>query len=129
MGFVSVPSGDFRLRHARVARALLDATPPGPVDSDGLVDIDLEIRGGRIASIAPAGAFASAGAVDLDFGMVWPGFVDLHTHLDKAHIWPRASNPDGSFYQAATTVLADREANWSQEDVRRRFDFSLRCAY
>jgi cytosine deaminase len=129
MGFVNVPAGDFRLRRARVARALLSAAPPGPVDAEGLVDVDLDIRGGRVASVAPAGSFAAAGAVDLDFGMVWPGFVDLHTHLDKGHIWPRASNIDGSFYQAATTVLADREANWNSEDVRRRFDFSLRCAY
>jgi cytosine deaminase len=129
MGFVTIPAGDVRLAHATVSHALLDGAPPGPVDADGLVSADIDIRGGRIAAVAPAGTFPKASSVDLDGGMVWPGFVDLHTHLDKSHIWPRAQNSDGSFYQAATTVLADREANWNAEDVRRRFDFSLRCAY
>jgi cytosine/creatinine deaminase len=129
MSFVSVPAGDVRLRRGRVPKALLDAPPPGPIDADGLVEVDLELRGGRIASIAPAGSFAAAGAVDLDFGQVWPGFVDLHTHLDKGHIWPRAANPDGSFTGAFTTTSADRAANWTAEDVRRRFEFGLRCAH
>ncbi len=62
-------------------------------------------------------------------GQVWPGFVDGHTHLDKGHIWPRAANPDGTFYGALTTVFADREANWSAEDIRARFAFGLACAY
>jgi cytosine deaminase len=25
--------------------------------------------------------------------MVFPAFVDMHTHLDKGHIWGRAPNP------------------------------------
>jgi hypothetical protein len=41
---------------------------------------------------------------------VLPGFVDIHTHLDKGHIWPRRPNPDGTFMGALTAVLADREA-------------------
>jgi cytosine deaminase len=66
---------------------------------------------------------------DLDRGMVWPCFVDLHTHLDKGHIWPRAANPDGTRAGALAMVGADREANWNAEDVRARMDFALRCAY
>jgi cytosine/creatinine deaminase len=50
--------------------------------------------------------------------MVFPCFVDMHTHLDKGHIWGRAPNPDGTFMGALTTVGADREANWSAGDVR-----------
>ncbi len=61
--------------------------------------------------------------------MVWPGFVDLHTHLDKGQIWPRAENPDGSFAGAVRATAADRAAHWTAQDVARRFDFSLRCAY
>ena len=61
--------------------------------------------------------------------MVLPGFVDVHTHLDKGHIWPRQPNPDGTFMGALLAVRADRERHWSAEDVRRRFDFALRCAY
>ena len=27
-------------------------------------------------------------------GMVFPAFLDLHTHLDEGPIWSRAPNPD-----------------------------------
>jgi cytosine deaminase len=129
-GFVAIPKApSFRLRRARVPASLLDMTLPGPPDAEGLVNVDLEIANGRIAGVAAGGSFAAAGAIDLMGGQVWPGFADLHTHLDKGHIWPRAANPDGSFYGAVTTVSADREANWQAEDVRRRFEFGLRCAY
>jgi cytosine deaminase len=54
--------------------------------------------------------------------------VDIHTHLDKGHIWPRRPNPDGTFAGALDQAGADREANWSAEDVRTRMEFGLRCA-
>ncbi len=60
---------------------------------------------------------------------MWPGFVDIHTHLDKGHIWPRSPNPDGSFLGAAGTTLSDRSARWTAEDVRRRMEFGLECAW
>ena len=50
--------------------------------------VDIAIADGVIDGIAPAGTLM--GGVDLDGGQVWPGLVDLHTHLDKCHIWPRA---------------------------------------
>jgi len=89
----------------------------------GLTRIGLTIADGRIVD--------GPGDVTVDMGgaMVFPGFTDMHTHLDKGHIWPRAANPDGSFMGALTTVSADREAHWTAEDVRRRMDFALRCAY
>ena len=85
---------------------------------------DIAIVGGRIAPPVPG-----LERMELAGRMVWPGFVDLHTHLDKGHIWPRAPNPDGSFAGALAAVAADRRANWTAGDVRRRFDFGLRCAY
>ena len=75
--------------------------------------------------MAPRGT-APAGAVDLRGGLVWPGFVDVHTHLDKGHIWPRSPNPDGSFLGAAGTTSSDRSTRWTAEDVRRRMEFGLR---
>ncbi len=115
------------LRDASVPRSLIRAEglylPPGDV-----VVLDIEIADGRIATLTPPGTLAGEG-VDLDRGMVWPCFVDLHTHLDKGQIWPRAANPDGSRAGALGAVGADREANWSAADVRARMDFALRCAY
>ena len=67
--------------------------------------------------------------VEMDRAMVFPCFVDMHTHLDKGHIWPRASNPDGTFMGALTTVAGDRTANWNARDVGTRMEFALNCAY
>ena len=61
--------------------------------------------------------------------MILPAFVDMHTHLDKGHIWGRAPNPDGTFDGALSTVAADRTANWNAADVRARMEFALKCAY
>ena len=129
MGFTDIADRPhYWLADARAQACLIEDSLPGKPDFDGLVRCDIEISDGRIAAIAPLGT-APAGAVDLRGGLVWPGFVDVHTHLDKGHIWPRSPNPDGSFLGAAGTTLSDRAAHWSAEDVRRRMEFGLRCAY
>jgi cytosine deaminase len=113
----------YRLTGARVPAALADA--PGAVpDAEGFVTLDLWVGREGLALEGPA----DVPAIDLGGAIVLPGFVDCHTHLDKGHIQPRRRNPDGTFMGALTNVAEDREANWSAEDVRRRMDFSLRCA-
>lgn len=67
-------------------------------------------------------------AIDMKGATALPAFVDMHTHLDKGHIWPRASNPDGSFMGALNAVRADH-SSWRADDLRARIDFGLRCAY
>jgi cytosine/creatinine deaminase len=104
-----------------------------PVTSagDAFIRAAMLIADGRIARIV-AEPMAEAGegeSVDCGGKIVLPRFVDVHTHLDKGHIQPRAANPDGTFFGALSTVAADREANWSAEDVRARMDFALRCAF
>jgi len=135
-GFVTVPDGPaVRLRNATVPAPLLTALPPGArVSPDGLAVVDLTLRDGRIDEIAAASGSAVDGpaapiGVDLRRGQVWPCLIDAHTHLDKGHTWERAPNPDGSFDGAIRTVMADRAAHWSAEDVRRRMDFGLRCSF
>jgi cytosine deaminase len=120
--------GEATLRNATVPACLVDGVSLA-ADADGLAVVDITIAGGRIDAIAPAGIRPpAAAAIDLDRGMVWPGFVDCHTHLDKGHIWPRAANPDGTFQGALSTVMADRAANWSAADLMPRMEFALRCA-
>ncbi len=99
-------------------RLLCNATLP-----DG-TRTDIAIVDGRIAS-----GGSDLPREDLAGRMVWPGFVDLHTHLDKGHIWPRAENPDGSFAGALAATGADRAAHWTATDIHRRFEFGLRCAF
>ena len=97
---------------------------------EGLIKADIVIVDGIVREIVPPGSAPTELArADMKDGMVWPTFVDMHTHLDKGHIWERHANPDGSFPGALTAVKADREANWSSDDVRARMEFSLRSAY
>ena len=126
--FADLPAA-VTLRNATVPVCLVEGVTL-TADADGLAVVDIEIRQGRIAAIMPAGGSATENAsINLDHGMVWPCFVEAHTHLDKGHIWPRAANPDGTFQGALNTVMADRAVNWSATDVATRMDFALRCAY
>jgi cytosine/creatinine deaminase len=126
-----LPDGQkLRIAKARVPLCLLDGDFADAGSQLALVDLDIE--SGRMAAISAAGSAPApndAALIDQEGGQVWPGLIDLHTHLDKGHIWPRAANPDGTFDAALQAVRADREANWSTGDVRARFDFGLRCAF
>ena len=115
MAFTSIPTGDVTLRNATVPGCLIGE------DRD-LVRRDISISSGAVSE----GPFNQ---VDLDGALVFPCFTDMHTHLDKGHIWPRAANPDGTFFGALTTVGTDRAANWNAKDVATRMEFSLQCAY
>ncbi len=128
-GFAAVPRDKrYVLANATVPAVLLD-TPPATADGDGLVAVDITVADGAIARIDPAGRRTRLPKLDLDRGMVWPCFVDMHTHIDKGHIWPRRPNPNGTFDGALGAVAADRAATWSADDVARRMDFALRAAY
>ena len=118
------------IRNARVPASLL-AEPPAELisDEDDVATLDIEIGGGRITAITPPTGNIAGGDIDLDGGQVWPCFADIHTHLDLGHIWRRAPNPDGSFETALASVVADRDAHWNAEDLRRRMEFGLRCSY
>ena len=117
----------FVLRRAAVPAVLLEDPPRGAVpDREGLAHVDIAVAGGKVASIEPT---TSGGDIDLDGNQVWPCFVDLHTHLDKGHIWPRQENPDGTRDGAIAAVADDRGRRWNADDVAARMDWSLRTSY
>ena len=115
MAMRALPSGNLTLQNVTIPACLIG-------HKGDLIRTDLSIADGLIAE-------PQALAVDMAGAMVLPTFVDMHTHLDKGHIWGRAPNPDGTFMGALNTVAADRAANWSADDVRKRMEFSLRCAF
>jgi len=126
---LDLPKGNrFALRSATLPSALSPerASPA----KGGLCSADLIISAGRIEAVLEAGtAPLEIEGLDLEDRMVWPCFVDMHTHIDKGHIWERQPNPTGDFDGALTAVRADTKANWHAKDVETRMDFSLRCAY
>lgn len=124
-GTPALSTGNVTLRNARIPSAAL-----GKAGSGAIENVDIEIADGRITAIRPAGSAPVNGpSHDLDSGLILPAFVDIHTHLDKGHIWPRKENPDGTWLGALLAVGADRESNWAAGDMERRMDFALRCAY
>ncbi len=115
MAFDALPDGPVTLTDVTVPACLLGR-------EGGLLRTDLSISDGLISD-ARFAERPMGGAI------VFPCFVDMHTHLDKGHIWGRAPNPDGTFMGALTTVGADRAANWSTDDVGARMEFALKCAF
>jgi cytosine/adenosine deaminase-related metal-dependent hydrolase len=75
--------------------------------------VDVEIRGGRIASIAPAGTVAGDPAVSVAHGLggvLLPALVDGHAHLDSTRLGlpfrPHTAEP------GLTGLIANDRANW-----------------
>lgn len=110
---------------ARVPQRLLGSQPIGEVDWEGLTDCVVRIEDGIVQSVE-----AGPGEADLELStaILLPGFLDAHTHLDKAHSWERAPNKSGTFNEALHNIEADK-VNWTTEDVYRRASYSLKCAY
>ena len=138
-GFVSIPDvPHYWLTNGRVPRCFLAAPerwePIAALQAfphqEELVAVDMEIQAGAIARILPTGQATGDDhpAVDLNQGLIWPCFVDMHTHLDKGHTWPRCPNPDGTFMGALKTVHQDH-SNWQPEDLYQRMEFGLKCSY
>ncbi|MET3599562.1 cytosine deaminase [Martelella mangrovi] len=128
--FMTLPNApSFALSRATIPTICL-ADASGFAAREGLVSADIVVTDGKIGAILPAGTAPTAlPAADMRDRMVWPTFTDMHTHIDKGHIWERRRNPDGTFMGALENVMADRQANWSAGDVAARMEFSLKSAY
>jgi cytosine deaminase len=128
---LALPAAErYVLKRARVLSRMLPGPIP-PLDFDGFAVVDILVDKGVIAKIVPTGVddFGEAPEVAMSGRIVLPLFVDVHTHLDKGHIWRRKRNPVGDFSSAIVATVEDRSANWSAADVAARMEFSLRCAY
>jgi cytosine deaminase len=99
----------------------------GSIDIGREYLVDIEITGDQITQVLPHRADRQID-LDLEGGIVLPCLVDCHTHLDKAHTWQRAPNPDGTFRGAIEALERDRQ-NWNANDLTRRMEFALECSY
>jgi cytosine deaminase len=118
------------LDNARLPRWLLPIGWPEP--DGGLALARLGLNAGRIQSVQPAtlGATATEGELcwDLAGALVLPGFVDAHTHLDKAFTLPRMKQGRPGLLGAIEAMLGDR-VHWNAADVRERATRGLQWAW
>jgi cytosine deaminase len=124
--FAAPGTARFALRNLHAPSCLL----PNPDPAAGALSaIDLLVENGTIAAIERTGTLPADLGPDLDGSMILPGLLDVHTHLDKGHIWPRKPNRTGDVPGAVHATDEDRVARWTTEDVERRMTFALDTAY
>ena len=126
-----IPSSErYWLKNAHIPVSLLENESFSPQTSEGLTLVNLEINDGninRITSTIPPED--NIPVIDLKKKIVFPCFIDMHTHLDKGHSWQRCPNHDGTFDSALKMVLEDSRREWRLEDVYRRMEFGVKCSY
>jgi len=102
---------------------------------DRLFPCHLEICNGKIIAIATnfqvESQVENLPVIDAKQGIIIPCFVDMHTHLDKGHMWERNPNLDVTFEGALKGVYQDcvEQRNWNYDDLYRRMEFGLKCSY
>lgn len=121
----------FWLIQAHVPLSLLPVGDFTAANNDYFCLVDIEVEQGIIQQVIPSGShnICNKQQIDLQKKIILPCFVDVHTHLDKGHIWQRSPNSDGTFNTALDTVKKDYKQYWQAQDVHRRMEFSLKCAY
>jgi cytosine/creatinine deaminase len=117
------------LVNARVPIELLDTVVQATAmpRASNLANVSLRIANGHITAIECAGPVDEAPIYDLAGGLVFSGWVDAHTHLDKGHTGPRINALDCSLVEAINASESDRLL-WTQDDLITRMEFSLRTA-
>ncbi|WP_050463572.1 cytosine deaminase [Herbaspirillum autotrophicum] len=121
------------LDRARVPLALLEPALQvrHAVGGSAVAELALYIEDGKIAAFAgraPTAAECNAPVLDVQQGLIFSGWVDVHTHLDKSHIGPRLNALECSLLEAIDAAGSDQH-RWTRDDLRQRMEFSLRSAY
>jgi cytosine deaminase len=84
--------------------------------------VDIGVRDGRIAAIAPgleSGATGATRDIALDGRLAIPGFVETHIHLDKSCISDRCACRTGTLQEAIETVAAAK-LQFTEDDIYAR---------
>ena len=112
---------------------------------DGPVQADLRTEGGKIAEIGPGLPIGDSRVIDAAGKLVFPGFIDTHTHFEMNKGLPNETADDwasgtlAALAGGTTTVLdfaepgrgafaarGGGEANARREELLRQFDASAR---
>ena len=114
------------LKNAHIPSCLITDTHIEPITREGLALCDLKIQERKISQVISASPKTIG--IDLQKKIVIPCFIDIHTHLDKGHIYERSPNLVGDFDTALATARKDAVL-WNEEDLYQRMLFGLECSY
>ena len=119
------------LTNAHIPESLIPQNNYNQKTREGLCLVDVLIEQDKIKQITPTNTVKDYNleSINLHQKIILPCFIDLHTHLDKGHIWERSPNLDGTFDTALKTVMDDAQRYWQPEDLYPRMEFSLKSAY
>jgi cytosine deaminase len=122
-------------RRARIPLACLPPPLNRPTGAPGEAlepwrECDVLVDGARISAVTDSGAGAKHAGPSTDLGglLVFPGLLEVHTHLDKCHTWDRSPGVHSDFWESLGILAAD-SARWGEEDVYRRAEFALRSTW
>ncbi|MBL1208615.1 cytosine deaminase [Geminocystis sp. GBBB08] len=121
-----INQNNYWLKNAHIPTCLITDNRFIPDTKENLCLADLQIQEGKISQIISA-SHDTIG-IDLQKRIILPCFVDIHTHLDKGHIFERSPNLQGDFKTALETVKKDA-IFWDEEDLYKRMEFALKCSY
>jgi cytosine/creatinine deaminase len=89
--------------------------------------VDLEINNEKIVAITQKSTTQAKQVIDAKGGLVIPGFVDAHTHLDKALLNPASPYVDGTGPEKGKLTLA-RKKDFTVRDIYQRAEIMLKRA-
>lgn len=126
----NLESKHYWLKNAHIPLSLIEDKRLIANTPEELALVNLELKQGIVTQIVQGNLEPLEGAIiDLEKKIIFPCFIDVHTHLDKGHIWQRSPNLTGTFDEALSTVRKDAETSWKAEDVYRRMEFGLKCSF
>ncbi len=91
---------------------------------------DLAIAAGRVSLIVAAGTPVSrdgldrAPSVNAHGGILLPGLVDLHTHIDKTYVVDEVGSTEGDLF-AAIERMAQHRDGWTEAQIATRMERAL----
>jgi cytosine deaminase len=95
-------------------------------------ECDVLVDETRISAVRDSGSpgdpWPGVPTTDLGGSLVFPGLLEVHTHLDKCHTWDRAPGVHSDFWESLNILYKDA-VRWTEEDVYRRADFGLRSTW
>ena len=115
--------------NARLPRALLPAD--WPVMAGKPVHAHVQLQGGRIHTLHPCthtGLSMHGHIWDVKGCLMLPGFVDAHTHLDKAFTLSRIEHVEPGLLGAIDAMMKDKP-RWTPEDVHARASQGITWAH